>query len=269
MTTAEFDPARRGVARLFCTESGEGSNVLLLHGWTCDSHDWSWQLPALEARHRVVAVDLRGHGRSEVPASGGYSPDHYLSDLESLIATRHAGQTFVVIGHSMGAQIAARLAAKRPDLVTAVVSVDGALGFSPEAASFFLKTAEALEAGDPATVVPALFEAAYQPSTAPAFRRWHARRVQGMAAHVIRESFAPLFFGADQVGAGDASEIFLRGIRQPFFHLCRDPEQGSRMSSWFSNPRSRVETWPEVGHWIMQDRPDALNAAITDWIAAL
>ena len=90
-----------------------------------------------------------------------------------------------------------------------------------------------------------------------------------MAAHVIRESFAPLFFGAGQVGAGDASEIFLRGIRQPFFHLCRDPEQGSRMSSWFSNPRSRVETWPEVGHWIMQDRPDALNAAITDWIAAL
>ncbi|WP_431015411.1 alpha/beta fold hydrolase [Bradyrhizobium pachyrhizi] len=256
-------------AKLFYTDAGKGSNVMLLHGWTCDSHDWSWQCPALESKHRVVAVDLRGHGRSEVMASGGYSPAHYVLDIESLITTRYAGETFILIGHSMGAQIATRLAAKRPDLVSAVVSVDGALGFSSEIGSFFQKTADDLKVKNPATVVPALFEGAYSPATALAFRCWHARRVQGTPPHVVRESFAPLFFGAGQVGVGKPSEDFLRSIKQPFYHLCRDAEQASRMGAWFSHPKSKVDAWPQAGHWIMQDRPDDVNAAIMAWVNAL
>src|SRR5690606_4142930 len=78
-------------AKLFHTEAGTGRNVMLLHGWTCDSHDWSWQLPALESKYRVVAVDLRGHGRSEVMGAGQYTPDHYLADIEALIATKYPG----------------------------------------------------------------------------------------------------------------------------------------------------------------------------------
>jgi pimeloyl-ACP methyl ester carboxylesterase len=110
----------------------------------------------------------------------------------------------------MGGQIAARLAARRPDLVNAVVSVDGALGFSNDAAQLFKKTADDLNAGDPGVVVPALFQLVYAPTTDPAFKHWHARRVQGVPLHVVRESFGPLFFGADQVGVGEASATFCR-----------------------------------------------------------
>jgi pimeloyl-ACP methyl ester carboxylesterase len=124
-------------AKLFATEAGTGKNVMLLHGWTCDSHDWSWQLPLFESKYRVVAADLRGHGRSEVMPSGAYSPADFVADIEALISTGYPGQTFIIIGHSMGGQTAARLAAKRPDLVDAVVSVDGALGFSSDAAQLF------------------------------------------------------------------------------------------------------------------------------------
>ncbi|RYH29797.1 MAG: alpha/beta fold hydrolase, partial [Alcaligenaceae bacterium] len=124
---AAATPAR---AKLFYTEAGAGRNVMVLHGWTCDSHDWSWQLPVLDGKYRVVAVDLRGHGRSEVMPPGAYQPADYVADIEWLIATKYPGQKFTLIGHSMGAQIAARLAARRPDLVDAVVSVDGTLGFS-------------------------------------------------------------------------------------------------------------------------------------------
>jgi pimeloyl-ACP methyl ester carboxylesterase len=112
-------------AELFFTDVGAGENVLLLHGWTCDSHDWSWQLPVLESRYRVVAVDLRGHGSSEVMPPGAYAPADYVADIESLIVTKHPGQRFVLVGHSMGGQIAARLAAIRPDLIRGVVSVAG------------------------------------------------------------------------------------------------------------------------------------------------
>src|SRR5579875_1897174 len=60
----------RGARLFFTDEGGPGSPMLFVHGFSCDSHDWSWQLPAFERRHRVIAYDLRGHGRSSDPAEG-------------------------------------------------------------------------------------------------------------------------------------------------------------------------------------------------------
>jgi pimeloyl-ACP methyl ester carboxylesterase len=84
------------------TEMGRGKNVMLLHGWTCDSHDWSGNCRCLRASTRVVAVDLRRHGRSEVMPFGAYSPADYAADIEGVISTKHSGQKFIIVGHSMG-----------------------------------------------------------------------------------------------------------------------------------------------------------------------
>jgi pimeloyl-ACP methyl ester carboxylesterase len=43
--------ATKSTAKLFATEVGTGKNVMLLHGWTCDSHDWNWQLPLFESKY--------------------------------------------------------------------------------------------------------------------------------------------------------------------------------------------------------------------------
>jgi pimeloyl-ACP methyl ester carboxylesterase len=57
-----------GTSLFFTVEDGTASDVLLVHGGGCDSHDWSWEVPRLAERgRRVIAVDLRGHGRSGVP----------------------------------------------------------------------------------------------------------------------------------------------------------------------------------------------------------
>ncbi len=64
-------------AKLFYTEAGTGKNVMLLHGWTCDSNDWIGQLPLFESKYCVVAPDLRGHGRSEMMPLGAYTPADY------------------------------------------------------------------------------------------------------------------------------------------------------------------------------------------------
>jgi pimeloyl-ACP methyl ester carboxylesterase len=261
--------ATRPTARLFMTDNGTGKNVLLLHGWTCDSNDWNWQLPEFESKYRVIAPDLRGHGRSEVMPSGAYAPADYVADIEALISSKHAGRKFIIVGHSMGGQIAARVAARRPDLVGAVVSIDGALGFSSGAAKLFAKTVHDLNAGDPGVVAPALFNLVYAPSTDPGFKSWHARRVKGMPADVVRESFAPLFFGPEQVGIGAGSEKLCRSLTVPVYHMCRNPVQAERMRPWFSHAKSKVDVWNHSGHWIMQDRPQDVNAAVRAWIDAL
>lgn len=261
--------AKHATADLFFTEVGTGKNIMFLHGWTGDSNDWIWQLPYFENKYQVIAVDLRGHGRSEVMPSGSYEPDDYVSDIESLITTHYPNQDFTIIGHSMGGQIAARLAVKRPDLVNAVVSVDGSLGLSDDIGTAFAQVAENLQTADAPKVVAALFEQVYDTTTDPALKSWHARRAQGMSQIALKESFGPLFVGSNQVGVGKASEEFCKQLDLPFYHLCRDPNQANIMRPWFSNAKSKVDIWPHAGHWIMQDRKDNVNAAIISWINAL
>ncbi|GAA0217342.1 hypothetical protein GCM10009125_02910 [Castellaniella daejeonensis] len=256
-------------AKLFFTEAGTGENLMFLHGWTADSNDWIWQLPYFESKYRVIAVDLRGHGRSEVMPSGAYKPDDYVRDIESLITTHYPNQKFILVGHSMGGQIAARLAVKRPDLVKAVVSVDGSLGFSDKVGAAFADVTENLQSADPGMVAAALFKQVYDPATDPALQSWHARRAIGMEKIAVRESFGPLFVGPDQVGVGEASAEFCKRLALPFYHLCRNPTQADRMRPWFSNAKSKVDAWPHAGHWIMQDRKDDVNAAVASWIDAL
>ena len=66
-----------GEVRLFFTDEGEGDPpILMVHGFSCDGHDWMWQIPHFAARHRVIVVDLRGHGRSSVPEDG-YEPKQF------------------------------------------------------------------------------------------------------------------------------------------------------------------------------------------------
>jgi len=255
--------------KLFYTDKGHGQNIMFIHGWTCDSHDWSWQLPFFESKYRTVAIDLRGHGQSEVLPSGSYSPEHYVKDVENLIESIDRNNPWIIVGHSMGGQIGVRVAVKRPDLVKAVVSVDGALGFSEKLHDYFLKVSSDLQQKDPAVVAPPLFEDFYDKSTDEALKRWHVRRLDSLKLHVVRESFPPLFIGDSQAGVGKGSENLCRSLKAPIYHLCRDEKQATKMNTWFRNRKSKADVWRDAGHWIMKDRPDDVNQAIDEWINSL
>lgn len=268
-TMAGAEDGAKRAAKLFYTDAGHGRNVMMLHGWLADSHDWSWQLPVFQDRYRTVAVDFRGHGRSEVMPSGHYRPSDYAFDIISLIETTFAGEKFILVGHSMGGQIAARIAGIRPDVVAAVISVDGSLGFDQKFAPLFQDTAERLQAEDPVKVTSEMLESFADPETPPALKIWHQRRMMGMPMAPFRESFGPLFIGDEQIGVGAQSEAFIRSLDLPFYHLCRFQEQADAMSGWFRNGRSKAESWDRASHWIMQDRPDDVNSALIDWIDTL
>ena len=77
--------AEVGNVKLFYTDEGAGDPpILFVHGYSCDSHDWSWQIPHFVGSHRVIAMDNRGHGRSGVPESG-YDHDDFANDTANLL----------------------------------------------------------------------------------------------------------------------------------------------------------------------------------------
>jgi pimeloyl-ACP methyl ester carboxylesterase len=97
-------------------------------------------------QHRVVSVDLRGHGESDKP-SGPYPIAAYADDLAYLIEQLGLGKV-AAVGHSMGGMIALQLAAAHPDCVAAIVMVDSTVVYSPERRSFIEAVAAGVEAGD-------------------------------------------------------------------------------------------------------------------------
>jgi pimeloyl-ACP methyl ester carboxylesterase len=107
--------------------------VLAIHGITSTSRTWIPTARALGDRATLVAVDLRGRGRSiELPPVGGL--DAHVRDMVAVLDASGLERA-VVTGHSLGAYIAARLAVRHPDRVERLVLVDGGLTIPGSAGS--------------------------------------------------------------------------------------------------------------------------------------
>ncbi|UGY92045.1 alpha/beta fold hydrolase [Streptomyces gobiensis] len=123
---ADPPKGRRGnfkVGRARARDDGEPPGVLLLHGLMGRASHWAGTARWLSARYRAVGLDQRGHGRSEKPTEGPFNREAYVADAEAAIEQLGLGPV-ALIGHSMGALTAWQLAARRPDLVHALVICD-------------------------------------------------------------------------------------------------------------------------------------------------
>ncbi len=117
-------------ARLHVTLTGEGSPVVLVHSGITDSRMWGDQLVALAAHHRVVSYDLRGFGRSTIPAEA-YA---HHEDLRALLDACEV-ESAILVGASFGGEVVLAFAVAYPERIEALVLVNTLAGMtepSPE-----------------------------------------------------------------------------------------------------------------------------------------
>lgn len=114
--------------RLFWGTRGEGMPIVLNDGIGCDGFAWKYLLPHLAAEHRVIHWHYRAHGRSGLPVDPGRIdlPAH-ARDLISILDA-HQVDRAVLIGHSMGTQVALETFRLAPERVRALVLVCGSYG---------------------------------------------------------------------------------------------------------------------------------------------
>ncbi|MBD0709371.1 MULTISPECIES: alpha/beta fold hydrolase [unclassified Streptomyces] len=131
MTWFERTVVRDGV-RISCRDwGGSGPPVVLLHGLAGHAGEWDTAAAHLRARHRVVAVDQRGHGASE-RRPRDRSRAAYVADVVAVVEQLELGRA-VLVGQSLGGLTAMLAAAAHPGLVRALVLVEaGPGGSSPE-----------------------------------------------------------------------------------------------------------------------------------------
>ena len=107
-------------------EAGSGlPPMLFVHCWCCDHGYMTPQFEHFGRDHRVISVDLRGHGESDKPQQE-YTPAGFADDLAWLCGQLRVEKP-IVVGHSMGGNVAFELARRRPDLPSAIVAIDSAI----------------------------------------------------------------------------------------------------------------------------------------------
>ena len=134
--------------KLAYDDQGAGKPAFVfVHGWTCNRSHFAHQAAHFARRHRVVSVDLRGHGESDKP-EGPYPITAYAEDIAHIIDHLELGK-IVAVGHSMGGSAVLQLAASYPNQVAAIVMVDpGSFVFPPEVRARLEGMVTAIEAGN-------------------------------------------------------------------------------------------------------------------------
>lgn len=108
--------------QLHYEEYGRGAPLLLVHGLGSSTLDWESQTAVLAAHYRVIAVDLRGHGRSDKPDEH-YSIAGFADDVVALIEHLKLGPVHLV-GISMGGMVGFQLGVERPELLQSLCIVN-------------------------------------------------------------------------------------------------------------------------------------------------
>ncbi|HJZ84298.1 MAG TPA: alpha/beta hydrolase [Polyangia bacterium] len=262
------------------SDGGQGGRtLLLLHGLASYMPVWSRMLGALRERHRVVALDLPGHGRSSKPDCA-YAMSWQARVVDRVMGALELAQV-TLCGHSMGGQIALLQALAQPRRVDALVLVAPA-GFETfsEREEKWLRAAwsEEVIRSAPPELVQARVEAAFfeMPPEAgfvlrdrlaiiggpdfDGFARAVARSVGAMLAEPVLDRLHEItqptlvVFGADDamipnpiLHTGTAREVAEQGMAR-----LRDAE---------------LLMLPRTGHMVQLEQPAALAGAMLDFLA--
>jgi pimeloyl-ACP methyl ester carboxylesterase len=101
-----------------------GTPIVLIHCYTCSMSWWDRLAPLLERDHRIIRVDLLGHGGSSKPGAGYSIDDQATAVTEALAKLGVVDAT--VVGHSLGGSVVTALAQQSPRLASRVVIIDQA-----------------------------------------------------------------------------------------------------------------------------------------------
>lgn len=119
--------------KIYWEAKGSGPAVFLTHGYAVTGALWDGQLEAFQATHRMIAWDMRGHGRSDSPAARDfYTEDRSIEDMQAVLAA--AGEDRIVLGGlSLGGYLSLAFYHRHPERVRALILCDTGPGFKAEA----------------------------------------------------------------------------------------------------------------------------------------
>jgi pimeloyl-ACP methyl ester carboxylesterase len=245
--------------RLFVDDGGHGGlPALFVHGNGGNSTQWAAQLAHLRASRRAAAFDLRGMGRSALPADGDYSVEGFAQDVAA-VADALGFQQFVLVGHSFGGAVVAAYAGSHPDRLAGLVFADSAgdLRATPR------EEIEKLRAGLATESYERFTEAWFSAILARATDRTRTEVLRSLRA-TPREVFVGATMGLYDFPFADSFARY-SGPRLSIASFLAD----NPLAVHRSTPGLPIREIRGASHWLMMDRPDEFNRILDEFLMDL
>lgn len=236
-------------------QAGEGHALLLIHGSGSDHTVWGHQLQALKDRFTVAALDLNGHGRSA--HRDGDAIAAYVADVEAVLDAMD--RPAVVMGHSLGGAVAQTLALDHPQNLRGIglIGTGGKLRVHPDLLATIDRDLE--EAAD--LLAPWLFAASASAELREKARAQMQANGQAAAARDFRACDA--FNAMDRLGEIDVPTLVAVGENDQMTPVKYSEHLRDAI------PNTYLRVIENAGHMVMLERPEALNAAIAEFMTQL
>jgi pimeloyl-ACP methyl ester carboxylesterase len=248
---------RDGVTLAF-EQAGSGDPALLLvHCWCCDHTFLEPQFQHFKGRHRVISVDLRGHGESDKPQQE-YTLAGFAEDVVWLCGELGVTKP-VAIGHSMGGNTVLELAARHPEFPTAIVMIDSGIIPPPPLQEALNQASKALRGPDFRQVISGLGESITLATDEPQRKQRLLGVMASAPQHVMSSAFdhhLVLWDGAAAT-ACKVPALYI-GAQQPLTDL-------DRMRQLC--PQLLTGQTVGAGHFNNQEVPDQVNGMIERFLA--
>jgi pimeloyl-ACP methyl ester carboxylesterase len=229
-----------------------GTAVVLIHGWACDSSFWRLQVPELARRFRVLAVDLPGHGKSDKPPLD-YDGPLFAKAVRAAMDAEKINRA-VLVGHSMGTEIAGRLLYEAPDRVIALVSVDGVVMRTSPAGT--KEWAASMRGPSGVEVRRKFIEEMFTPATPPDLRHEIAARMSATPPHVAASAM-------EHSPRWDFRDPVTKPVLA--INTSRNSERRRRIHEEVFTDIEYVEM-EQVGHFLHMEKPAEVNAKLMEFI---
>lgn len=262
-------------------EAGEGEPLLLLHGWPQHWYAWRLVIPRLAERHRVLAMDLRGFGWTDI-AWQGFEKENLADDVARLVEALELDRV-TLVGHDWGAWIGYLLALRRPGLLERLVALSVPPPFARPRAALLARLPRLryqLTLASPAAI-KLLSRPEYVSGT---IKRWSRNRdnlgkdVRRLYARDLRAStraratmlmyrtfltreLGPVLAGRYRDQRLQVPTLVLHGDRSPTL-----PPVFFQGHERFAE-QMRIEAIPGAGHFLPEESPDLVAERILDFAA--
>ena len=244
--TTSFD----GLSLVF-EARGEGAPALVfVHGWCCDRSFWRDQVSVFAADHRIVTLDLGGHGRSGRERAR-WDLEGLARDVAAVVEELDL-ERVILVGHSMGGPVCVLAAPLLPDRVLGVVGVDTLHDVTLEWDESLLRSwEEAMEADFPGYMRG--FVGEMFPEGSDSALRARVMAVMGAADPEVGQDLMGAMFAFDGEAAFAACPVPVRCINAADGYPT-NVEANRRFAPTFD-----VIGMSDVGHFLMMERPEKFN----------
>ena len=235
--------------------SGEPT-LVFVHGWSCDARYWREQVPYFSKTHRVVTLDLAGHGHSGAKRSR-YTMSAFGEDVRAVTEATGSGSV-ILIGHSMGGTVIAEAARLMPDRVIGLIGIDTLENIEYPMTRKELKKMMAPLKKNFRTGSRQFVSQMISPRTDPKLREWILSDMSAAPPAVALSAMNEMM---SQYITGEAAKIFDK-LRIPVITVNGDLwpiNYEANRRHMFSYDAIILK---EADHFLMMDRPAEFNQAL-------